>query len=88
MIDLDIIHRAWGNKLILMIVAYKPFLQATSVPDMLDLDYIVGSLIGLSGNRFIQQGSLGNLGGFLCTYISTAMQSIQSKGFKISNQSS
>jgi hypothetical protein len=36
-------HRAWGNKLI---ITYRPILPATSVPDMLDLDYMVGSLMG------------------------------------------
>ena len=49
--------------------------------DFNDLDdNIPGSLgIGQSGNRFIQQGSLGNLGGFLRKY--TAMQLINVGSF-------
>ena len=99
--DLDIIHRAWGNKLIISSLNI-----GHSVPDMLDFndldDKIPGSLgIGQLGNIFIQQGSLGTWADS-CVYGDAnnqaspnqsdsnlaINQSIQSKGFKISNQSS
>ena len=58
---------------------------------MLDLDYnIIGSLIGLSGNRFVQQSSLGNLGKVLRILVRRCNQSIKFQptraGFEPINQ--